>query len=55
MAGKVAVVMGSKSDTPIAEKAEKVLSEFGIQFETVVISSRCGSKPECYSGDRRTG
>ena len=39
MAGKVAVVMGSKSDTPIAEKAEKVLSEFGIQFETVVISA----------------
>ena len=39
MSGKVAIVMGSKSDTPIAEKAEKVLSEFGIQFETSVISA----------------
>lgn len=39
MAGKVAVVMGSKSDTPVAEKAEKILSEFGIQYETFVISA----------------
>ena len=39
MAGKIAIVMGSKSDTPVAEKAEKVLSEFGIQFETFVISA----------------
>ena len=39
MSGKVAVVMGSKSDTPVAEKAEKVLSEFSIQYETFVISA----------------
>jgi 5-(carboxyamino)imidazole ribonucleotide mutase len=36
---KVAIVMGSKSDTPIAEKAEAVLKEFGIEFETQVISA----------------
>lgn len=39
MSVKAAIVMGSKSDTPVAEKAEKVLSEFGIQFETFVISA----------------
>jgi phosphoribosylaminoimidazole carboxylase PurE protein len=36
---KVAIVMGSKSDTPLAEKAESILREFGVQFETVVISA----------------
>ena len=36
---KVAIVMGSASDTPIAEKAEAVLKEFGIEFETQVISA----------------
>ncbi len=36
---KIAIVMGSASDTPIAEKAEAVLTEFGIEFETQVISA----------------
>ena len=36
---KVAIVMGSKSDIPIAEKAESLLREFDIKFETVVISA----------------
>ncbi len=36
---KVAIVMGSASDTPIAEKAEAILKEFGIEFETQVISA----------------
>ena len=31
--------MGSKSDTEIAEKAEDVLKEFGIGYETSVISA----------------
>ena len=39
MSGKVAIVMGSKSDIPIAEKAEGLLREFGIDFETLVISA----------------
>ena len=39
MAGKVAIVIGSKSDAAVAEKAEGVLREFGIQFETMVISA----------------
>jgi phosphoribosylaminoimidazole carboxylase PurE protein len=39
VSGKVAIVIGSKSDTPIAEKAETVLREFGVTFETAVISA----------------
>ena len=39
MAGKVAIVIGSKSDTAMAEKAEAVLREFSIPFKTMVISA----------------
>jgi 5-(carboxyamino)imidazole ribonucleotide mutase len=36
---KVAVVMGSKSDAPVAEKAAALLQEFGIPCEVFVISA----------------
>ncbi len=36
---RVAIVMGSKSDIPIAEKAESILREFGIDYDTLVISA----------------
>jgi 5-(carboxyamino)imidazole ribonucleotide mutase len=36
---KVAIVMGSKSDMAVAEKAEAVLGEFGVEFETMVMSA----------------
>ncbi len=36
---KAAIVMGSQSDYPIVEKAEAVLKEFGIAFETRIISA----------------
>jgi phosphoribosylaminoimidazole carboxylase PurE protein len=36
---KVAIVMGSKSDKEHAEKAEAILKEFDIDFETFVISA----------------
>ncbi len=36
---KVAIVLGSESDRPIAEKAEKVLKENKIPFETFVASA----------------
>jgi 5-(carboxyamino)imidazole ribonucleotide mutase len=36
---KIAIVVGSKSDIGIAEKAETVLREFGIEFFTQVISA----------------
>ena len=36
---KVAIVMGSKSDAPVLENAEKLLKEFGVDYETFVISA----------------
>ena len=39
MLKKVAIVMGSKTDQPVAEKAEGILKEFSISFETLVISA----------------
>jgi phosphoribosylaminoimidazole carboxylase PurE protein len=36
---RAAIVMGSKSDIPIAEKAETIFREFGIEFDTLVISA----------------
>ena len=39
MANKVAIVMGSKSDIHVVEKAEEILREFGIEWETFVISA----------------
>ena len=36
---KVAILMGSKSDMPTMEKAEKILGEFDVEFETAVISA----------------
>ena len=36
---KVAIVMGSKSDYPVVEKAEGILRDFGIEYETRVMSA----------------
>lgn len=36
---KVAIIMGSKSDYPVVEKAEKMLDKFGVQYETRIISA----------------
>jgi 5-(carboxyamino)imidazole ribonucleotide mutase len=36
---KVAIVMGSKSDYPVVERAEAIFKEFGIEFETRIISA----------------
>ncbi|MDR1136294.1 MAG: 5-(carboxyamino)imidazole ribonucleotide mutase [Clostridiales Family XIII bacterium] len=36
---KVAIVMGSKSDYPVVARAEKVLSAFGVEYETRIISA----------------
>ena len=35
----VGIVMGSKSDYPVVERAEKVLTDFGVEFETRIISA----------------
>ncbi|MDY6966598.1 MAG: 5-(carboxyamino)imidazole ribonucleotide mutase [Halobacteriota archaeon] len=39
MSGKVAVIMGSKSDMPIAEKVIEVLEESGTIYDLQVISA----------------
>ena len=36
---KVAIIMGSNSDWPIMEKAANILDDFGINYETKVISA----------------
>lgn len=36
---KVAIVMGSKSDYPVVQKAEDLLKEFGVECETRIISA----------------
>ncbi|MDR3224960.1 MAG: 5-(carboxyamino)imidazole ribonucleotide mutase [Clostridiales Family XIII bacterium] len=36
---KVGIVMGSKSDYPVCERAEKILAAFGVDFETRIISA----------------
>lgn len=36
---KVAIVMGSKSDYPVVQKAEAVLKEFGVPYVTRIISA----------------
>ena len=39
---KVAVIMGSTSDLPVAEKAIQTLKEYGIETEVRVLSAhRC--------------
>jgi 5-(carboxyamino)imidazole ribonucleotide mutase len=36
---KVGIVMGSKSDYPVVERAEKILGAFGVDYETRIISA----------------
>ena len=36
---KVAIIMGSKSDYPVVQKAEKMLDSFGVGYETRIISA----------------
>ena len=36
---KIAIVMGSKSDFPVVERAQSILKEFGIDYETRIISA----------------
>ena len=36
---RVAIIMGSKSDYPVVQKAEKMLDSFGVGYETRIISA----------------
>ena len=51
---KVAVIMGSKSDLPIAEKAVGVLQEYGIETEVRVLSAhRCPNEVREFASTAR--
>ena len=36
---KIQIIMGSKSDMPVAEKAKKILEEFDVEFDITVASA----------------
>ncbi|MCC6515195.1 MAG: AIR carboxylase family protein, partial [Chitinophagales bacterium] len=36
---KIAIIMGSDSDSPVMQEAAKVLTDFGIEFEYTIISA----------------
>ncbi|PJB28138.1 5-(carboxyamino)imidazole ribonucleotide mutase [Candidatus Desantisbacteria bacterium CG_4_9_14_3_um_filter_50_7] len=36
---RAAIVMGSRSDMPIMEKAERIFEEFGVEYETIISSA----------------
>lgn len=36
---KAAIIMGSKSDYPVVQKAEVMLEKFGVEYETRIISA----------------
>lgn len=51
---KVAVVMGSASDLPVAEKAVGVLREYGVQTEVRVLSAhRCPDEAREFAASAR--
>lgn len=39
MSHKVAILMGSGSDRPVMEKAERILDQFDVEYETRVLSA----------------
>ncbi len=53
---KVAIVMGSKSNLPVAEKAVGVLRDYGVQMEVRVLSAhRCPNEAREFAASAREG
>lgn len=49
---KVGIVMGSKSDYPVVQKAEQMLENFGVEYETRIISAhRTPKQAEQFAAD----
>ena len=49
---KVAIIMGSKSDYPVVQKAEKMLEKFNVEYETRIISAhRTPTQAEQFAAD----
>ena len=53
---KVGIVMGSRSDLPVVEKAIRVLQEYGVEFEVRVLSAhRCPDEARAFASSARLG
>ena len=53
---KVGIVMGSRSDLPVVEKAIRVLQEYGVSFEVRVLSAhRCPDEARAFAASARSG
>lgn len=53
---KIGIVLGSKSDMPVAEKAVGILQEFGIPFEVRILSAhRCPDEAREFAASAREG
>jgi len=53
---KIGVVLGSKSDMPVAEKAIGILREFGVPFEVRILSAhRCPDEAREFAASAREG
>ena len=53
---KVGIVMGSRNDLPVVEKAIRVLQEYGVSFEVRVLSAhRCPDEARDFAASARSG
>ena len=53
---KVGIVMGSRSDLPVVEKAIRVLEEYGVAYEVRVLSAhRCPDEARAFAASARSG
>ena len=53
---KVGIVMGSRNDLPVVEKAIRVLQEYGVKFEVRVLSAhRCPDEAREFAASARSG
>ena len=53
---KIGIVMGSRNDLPVVEKAIGVLREYGVPFEVRVLSAhRCPDEARAFASSARAG
>ena len=53
---KIGIVLGSKSDMPVAEKAIGILQEFSVSFEVRILSAhRCPDEAREFASSAREG
>ena len=53
---RVGIVMGSRNDLPVVEKAIRVLQEYGVEYEVRVLSAhRCPDEARAFAASARSG